>query len=239
MHRPNWIETAHAVERLLPDNFDWRGWCVHVHDKLPVEVYHAWHIHCQPMLFQWAEEALYWKPDEKLTTFSEHYLELTECLGLCGYQRNFFLIRVCGQAKKYTILNNVALGASISNEHMLSIPVLSPEIVSIVRHDFLFGCDANLDYVLHTLSSYVKNPKSTEIACVIPIGYITGQSCDEHVDGVGFEQCCAMAQDLCREALRTIVKMGIYTRNKNPTVRFCEVQLGKKTCIRIQANLPK
>ena len=71
VHSQSWIETAPAVARLQPENFDWEGWCDYVKELLPMDIYYTWHILSQPHTFDYATEALYWDPLVPLAEFDD------------------------------------------------------------------------------------------------------------------------------------------------------------------------
>ena len=237
IHRPTWLETAPLIRRLLPETFDWNAWCEFMVDRLPVDVYQVWHISTQPYLFDAAVEALYWPPAMKLCDLPSGALEATECLGLREYQRNYMVLWLCHRVAKYMIAGP-RLQPLPPGTHMHSAPILPRETEERLVQYVLFGYTKPADSLLEAVCCYVQEPVAMNWSCVIPIGYITGVKADERNDGMAYEYCLATAQDNAKEEMVRCIRTGVFTSHANPFLRLSEVQVAKKTCIKLHIRFP-
>lgn len=239
IHRPTWLETAPQIQRLLPGAFDWPGWCEYIthYDVLPVDVYHSWYISTQPHLFDAAVEALYWPPAKPLCHFSEHTLAATECLGLVGYQRNYLVLWLCHRVNRYTI-GGMDLPLMPTGEHVCDAPILPYEMEEAILKRVLLGFTDAGESLFEAICCYLQEPIGMTWSCVMPIGYVTGVKSDERSDGNAYEYSIATAQESARDELVRWVQKGVFTRRAKPFLRMSEVQVAKKTCIKLHVRFP-
>lgn len=237
IHNPTWLETAPKIEAILPGKFDWDGWCEYVQDLLPIDVYYTWHISTQPHLFDLAVEALYWNPAVPLPAFKNCVLSAMESIGASGSQRNYMALGLCHRASRYAIAAPVP-GPMPSGDHMSSVNVLTAEAEDTLVNSVLFGYEVEGGRLIDAISWYMQDPVTVEWSCIIPLGYITGTKSDERQDGSSYEHTCAIAQENARDALKSLLRLGVFTRKVRPQVRLCEIQTFKRTCIKLNLRLP-
>lgn len=188
-------------------------------------------------MFDLATEALYWDPSVPLTTFEDTVLHAMESIGASGYQRNYMALGLCHMASRYVVGPGFK-GAMPTGDHMSSVNVLTAEAEDTLVNNVLFGYEVEADRLIDAIAWYMQDPVALDWSCTIPMAYITGTDTDERQDGASYEHACAIAQENARDALKSLLRLGIFTRKAKPQVRLFEVQTFKQTCIKLQLRLP-
>ena len=240
----SWIETAPRIVALLPpigdtDGFDWRGWCEYVQQFMPFDVYYDWHLYDQPYLFKAATHALYWPIGAVVSTrieFHPNLLRAMEALGMEGQQRNYMANALCYHAYRLALIP-VAF-TQPSTCHMAEVTTFGPNTCAEILATILIGCERHLDSFCQVIGSYMRwgtNAEFVEWSGSIPLCYFTGTN--ERIDGPVHEHLISHGEEGIREAVKQLVRRGIYTRRARPKVRTQEVHTERDSSMLLQIRL--